>query len=347
MEIKRAVEAVFNISESENSNAVECVQRCNGVYKIFLSEKKDRNQLLIKGMSIRGFSITVYGENPLSIDGQDAVRLKIKNIDYETPDVEVVKALKSIGFTLASNIMYECFRNEEGKLLKTKNGHRFVFISKPTSPFSEKITIGNDTNVHLWYKGIEKNIEELNKSAAENKASSDEATKSAGTNPSGPPETDQSAAEWKADGARQAQRFIDEFFKQQPPQQQADATISNTVTQNIGSSQQQDQHASPLKEPDDNLSNTGNQNESGSQPQKQPATAGQVDTHHESFEIDDHSEMHDSSVAHDDIAVLENGATNDSDPAKQREHLQNLQNVVSTRLWDIILRRKRKVTFSS
>ena len=169
---------VVKTNWDENGNAVECVQRCNGVYKFFLAETKDRNQLLIKGMSIRCHNITVYGKNPLSIDGQEAVRLKIRNIDYETPDVEVVTALKSIGFTLASNIMYECFRNEEGKLLKTKNGHRFVFISKPTSLFSEKITIGNGTNVHLWYKSIEKDLEELNKSAAENKASSDEATNS-------------------------------------------------------------------------------------------------------------------------------------------------------------------------
>ena len=110
---------------------------------------------MINGMSIRGHSITTYGENPLSINGQDAVRLKIKNIDYETPDVDVVKVLKSMGFTLASNIMYECFRNEDGKLLKTKNGHRFVFIARPTSLFSEKIEIGNDTNVHLSYKGMD------------------------------------------------------------------------------------------------------------------------------------------------------------------------------------------------
>ena len=74
-------------------------------------------------MSIRGHHITIYGENPLAIDGQDAVRLKIKNIDYETKDEDVVKVLKSIGLTLTSNIMYECFRNEEGKLLKTKIGN--------------------------------------------------------------------------------------------------------------------------------------------------------------------------------------------------------------------------------
>ena len=108
LEICRAVEAVFieisEISESEYSNTIECVQRCNGIFKIFLSEKKDRDQLLIKGISIRGHHITIYDENPLATVGQDVVRLKIKNIDYETQDEEVVKALKSIGFTLVWGI---------------------------------------------------------------------------------------------------------------------------------------------------------------------------------------------------------------------------------------------------
>ena len=138
LEIKRAVEKVLGMSEYEDSDTVECVQRCNGIYKIFLSEEKDRSRLLINGMSVRGHFITTYGENPLAINGQDAVRLKIKNIDYETPDEDVVNVLKSIGFTLASNIMYECFRNEDGKLLKTKNGFRFVFVLRPTRMFSEK-----------------------------------------------------------------------------------------------------------------------------------------------------------------------------------------------------------------
>ena len=189
--------------------------------------------------------------------------------------------------------MYECFRNEDGKLLKTKNGHRFVFVIRPTSLFSEKMEIGNDTSVHISYKGMDKDLEEFKKSAVKDTAPSDEVTKISNTNPPRDNQAEQTAADWKADGATQAQRFIDEFFKQPPPHQQ----------------------------PDDNLSNnTGTQNESGSKQQKQPATPGQDTTSHESFEIDDHSETHDSSVAHDDTAVFEDGATNDSDQTKQIEH---------------------------
>ena len=107
-EIKRAVETALHLDE--DNTEIECVQRCNGVFKIFFSNHMERRKLLISGVAIRGVHITVYGENPLSIDGQDAVRLRISNIDYLTSDIDVINAIKNQGITIVSDLMYESYR---------------------------------------------------------------------------------------------------------------------------------------------------------------------------------------------------------------------------------------------
>ena len=122
LELKKAVETALGIGEYDD--LIECVQRTNGVFKIFFKEMKLRYKLLISGLSVRGIDIPVYGENPLAIDGQEAVRLKISNVDYLTPDSDVLSALKKLNIKIVTDLMYECYRDKEGNLLKTKNGSR-------------------------------------------------------------------------------------------------------------------------------------------------------------------------------------------------------------------------------
>ena len=158
LEIKKSVETALNLDEYEADNNIECVQRSNGVFKIFLKGTRLRHKLLISGLSIRGHDIPIYGENPLAIDGQEAVKLKISNIDYLTPDSAVITALRKLKIQLVTDIMYECYRDNEGNLLKTKNGSRFIFIVRPTTFFAQTVSIGEET-AYSSYKGMEKDME--------------------------------------------------------------------------------------------------------------------------------------------------------------------------------------------
>ena len=127
LEIKRAVEASLG-----NDVEIACIQKVNGIWRIILWSRKDRNNLVQKGISIRGHAITVYSTNPLLIEGKETVKLIIGNILYSISDEEVTKSLKKLQLTLGSEIQNERYRDEDGKLLETETGRRFVYIPEPS-----------------------------------------------------------------------------------------------------------------------------------------------------------------------------------------------------------------------
>ena len=234
LEIKRAVEAV--IDPGDEGNKVECVQRCNGVFRVILWGRKERNQLLIYGLSIRGISVTVYGENPLSVDGQDAVKLFISNVDYEIPDFEVLTALKSLGIILVSNIKYEMYRDEKGKLLETKNGRRFVFIARPTRHFGPRIEVGVDivSNAYLYYKGMEEDMDALLEKAE--KEASDKREQ-----PSEPSTNKQPEAEKEAEPVKELQHRKEpdlNIVSEQEKPSQEEKESSNPITAPVNQSKE-------------------------------------------------------------------------------------------------------------
>ena len=144
LEIKRAIEVVLGPDRK-----IECVQKCNGFWRIILWSVQDRNTLLQAGLTIRGLVIPLYGSNPNNINGKESVRLYISNVYYSIADEEVKKALRGIGLVLGGEIKYENYKDENRKTLETKTGRRFVMIAEPTSPLPDYVRIAGLTNGFL------------------------------------------------------------------------------------------------------------------------------------------------------------------------------------------------------
>ena len=148
LEIKRAMEMVIG-----KDKKIECVQKCNGLWRLYLWTKQDRNTILQTGLSLRGHSISVSSENPNSYQGKDTVWLYISNVYYSIADEEVSKALRNIGLVVIGKIKWENFRDEKRNLLDTKTGRRYVRISQPTNPLPECVRIADTINGYISYYG--------------------------------------------------------------------------------------------------------------------------------------------------------------------------------------------------
>lgn len=148
LEIKRAMEMVIG-----KDKKIECVQKCNGLWRLYLWTKQDRNTILQTGLSLRGHSISVSSENPNSYQGKDTVWLYISNVYYSIADEEVSKALRNIGLVVIGKIKWENYRDEKRNLLDTKTGRRYVRISQPTNPLPEFVRIADTINGYISYYG--------------------------------------------------------------------------------------------------------------------------------------------------------------------------------------------------
>lgn len=152
LEIKRAMEDVIG-----KQTDIECVQKCNGNWRLILWDPKDRALLLTTGISIRGFIVTLLGRNPNHINGKEGVRLILSNIPYSISNEEVVKGLHKIGVTVGSSeLKWEQYKDENRKMLGTKTGRRFVLIEPPLTPLPTSFKVAGFANAYLSYKGMKK-----------------------------------------------------------------------------------------------------------------------------------------------------------------------------------------------
>ena len=142
---------------------IACIQKVQGLWRIILWDRNDRNRLLINGIIIFGFSISIYGQNPFLINGEEGVKLFISNVHYSIADEPIIAALKEAGVILGSNLKLESMRDDEGKMLDTSTGRRFVFMAPPKEPLPEYVRVADTTNAYLTYRGMpERNKENPN-----------------------------------------------------------------------------------------------------------------------------------------------------------------------------------------
>lgn len=148
LEIKRSMETVLG-----KDCKIECIQKCNGVWRLVLWTKQDRNTLLQTGLSLRGHSIPVSNESPYSYKGKETVMLYISNVYYSIADEEVSKSLRNLGLILCGEIKWEQYRDEDRHLLDTKTGRRYVRISEPTKTLPDYVRIADTINGYISYYG--------------------------------------------------------------------------------------------------------------------------------------------------------------------------------------------------
>ena len=149
LEIVRAIQKITG--QLDQLDDVICVQKSQGLWRINLKTMSDRANLLLRGLTIRGHSITVLSKSPRLVNGIQTIRLNIGNVPFEIPDHQVKAALETLGLTLGSQIHYEFYKDEEEEPTNVKTGRRYVFIATPSQPLPEWVKVADKFRAYLQY----------------------------------------------------------------------------------------------------------------------------------------------------------------------------------------------------
>ena len=149
LEIVRAIQKITG--ELDKLDDVICVQKSQGLWRINLKTKTDRANLLLRGLTIRGHSISVLSKSPRLVNGMQTIRLNIGNVPFEIPDHEVKAALEILGLTFGSQIQYEFYKDEEDEPTNVKTGRRYVSIATPSQPLPEWVKVADKYRAYLQY----------------------------------------------------------------------------------------------------------------------------------------------------------------------------------------------------
>ena len=149
LEIVRAIQKITG--ELDQLDDVICVQKSQGLWRINLKTKTDRANLLLRGLTIRGHSISVLSKSPRLVNGMQTIRLNIGNVPFEIPDHEVKAALEILGLTFGSQIQYELYKDEEDEPTNVKTGRRYVSIATPSQPLPEWVKVADKYRAYLQY----------------------------------------------------------------------------------------------------------------------------------------------------------------------------------------------------
>ena len=142
-------------SIGERGRAIDGAQKIGGLWRIYPLSNPGRRQRLLNGVTIRGQSVAVHGNNPKATGGDDnSVKLYISNLPLSIATSEVIKSLDSLGVVRLSAVKYDCYRNQGRGLTQYKSGKRFVFIKKPTSPLPKSTLLG-EWRMFLFYRDAE------------------------------------------------------------------------------------------------------------------------------------------------------------------------------------------------
>ena len=131
-------------------------QRIGAVWRIHGSTYEVRAKLVSKKLLVRGLSVPIYSQNPLSYrdkNGQEipSTRLSIDGVPVSIATVDLEGYLLKAGAKLRSPITWERVKYSNGQLSRCHSGRRFVWIDLPPSPLPKVITIGT-INAFLYYR---------------------------------------------------------------------------------------------------------------------------------------------------------------------------------------------------
>lgn len=143
---------IFNIVKEVAKSGVLCVQRCKGVYKIYIKDPQDKASLLICGIKYNDCVIDMYECNPYDeVSALVTEKITIKNLPFHISNKSVLDELE--GFSqlhILSKVMYSRERDDSNNLTDCFNGDRFLYVKGPIVPPLEKnIKIGYENCVVL------------------------------------------------------------------------------------------------------------------------------------------------------------------------------------------------------
>ncbi len=127
--------------------SMEGCQKLGGLWRLYPKTVTARNILLVKGIVLRGMSISVMDRNPYLLNQQaegPTVKITIGNCPHSIANSEIEKSLRKIdGLNLMSKIFDQNYRRDNGELTTWKSGRRFAYVSKPSSPLPPTFEVGS------------------------------------------------------------------------------------------------------------------------------------------------------------------------------------------------------------
>ena len=140
-----------SMSHIIDKNKVVGSQLYNGAWRLYSSDYASKTSLLTNGLEINGYSLQLLGRCPFLVDGEETVKLIIRNIPIDTKlcsDDDIKQALQGLGVRIGSEIYNEYYREPDKKLTTFKSGGRFLYILLPPTPLPRSVKIGK--HIKAW-----------------------------------------------------------------------------------------------------------------------------------------------------------------------------------------------------
>ena len=121
------------------------LQRVNGLWRIYLDNLNDKVCLLSEGVAIRGKIIPLLLTNPGRLDGENVLRIRVKDVPLSADDGIITRT-----FILKGLDVISLFREKlriNGKLVNCETGDRIVSVKALSvkEPLNRFITIAQFT----------------------------------------------------------------------------------------------------------------------------------------------------------------------------------------------------------
>ncbi|GFS15882.1 hypothetical protein ElyMa_004944700 [Elysia marginata] len=146
LEICKACEAVARVGSCDGA------QKISGLWRIYPTSVEARRDLILSEVGLGQQAITVLGQNPFLVRGQEGIpttKLIIGNVPTLVAQSKIMDAL---GVVLRSPIKDEHHRDDMGELTRFKTGRRFIYVNMPKTPLPKMMRVGANFTGYLYYR---------------------------------------------------------------------------------------------------------------------------------------------------------------------------------------------------
>ena len=137
----RPYDICMEASKVIGKESVLGAQNVRGTWRLFCKSREKRLELLVKGISLRGKSVSLFEKNPRSTQddpSQMVEKITIKDLAITVSNDEVKEYLSAKGVSLTTDVRYGKERDPEGDITPFLNGDRFAYAKAPIQPVLDR-----------------------------------------------------------------------------------------------------------------------------------------------------------------------------------------------------------------
>ena len=132
------------INEHVPASHLKGLQRVRGLWRIYLDNESDRNDLTILGLNIRGKMMLVHSTNPRvasnPLNNPNHLKIRIKNVPCSAEDGQIARTLEHYGCRV--HHLYRERLRVDGFLTNCQTGDRIVLCDPILRPLPRSMVIG-------------------------------------------------------------------------------------------------------------------------------------------------------------------------------------------------------------